>query len=146
MIRRLAPRADRARDRRDGHGEELVARALHQTGPRRDRRFVTVSCSAAVEGTFESELFGHVRGAFPAPPRTSPACSSSPMEARCFSTKSGAVADFAGQAASVLEIGEMHRVGSMDARRVTFTWSPQRIGTCAPTSPQAGSEAISSTG
>ena len=65
MIRRLAPHVRTALITGEtGTGKELVARALHQTGPRRDRRFVTVNCSAVVETLFESELFGHMRGAF----------------------------------------------------------------------------------
>jgi DNA-binding NtrC family response regulator len=47
-----------------GTGKELAARALHASGPRRERRFVTVGCSAGDDTLFESELFGHQRGAF----------------------------------------------------------------------------------
>ncbi len=71
-IRRLLTLIDRVAPRdstvlitgESGTGKELIARALHQGSDRRDHHFIAVNCAALSENLFESELFGHEKGAF----------------------------------------------------------------------------------
>ncbi len=48
----------------NGSGKELVARALHESSPRRERAFIEVNCAAIPSELIESELFGHMKGSF----------------------------------------------------------------------------------
>jgi DNA-binding NtrC family response regulator len=120
MIRRLAPHIRTALiSGETGTGKELVARALHTQGPRKERRFVTVNCSAVVESLFESELFGHVRGAFTGATDNKPGLFEAADGGTMFLDEVGELPLITqAKLLRVLESGELHRVGSLDARRV----------------------------
>src|SRR5262249_44368429 len=121
MIRRLAPHLRTALITGEtGTGKELVARALHKIGPRRDRRFVTVNCSAVVETLFESELFGHVRGAFTGATDHKPGLFEAADGGTLFLDEIGELPlSVQAKLLRVLELGEVHRVGSLEPRRLS---------------------------
>jgi DNA-binding NtrC family response regulator len=120
LIRRLAPHVRTALVTGEtGTGKELAARALHKMGPRRDRRFVAVNCSAVVETLFESELFGHVRGAFTGATDSKPGLFEAADGGTLFLDEIGELPlTVQAKLLRVLETGEVQRVGSLDTRRV----------------------------
>jgi DNA-binding NtrC family response regulator len=65
LVEKVAPsKASVVIGGQSGTGKEMVARAVHQLSPRRDKAFIAINCSAIPAGLMESEMFGHERGAF----------------------------------------------------------------------------------
>jgi DNA-binding NtrC family response regulator len=119
MIRRLGPHMRTALVTGEtGTGKELVARALHQAGLRRERRFVPVNCAAVVRPLFESELFGYVRGAFTGATENRPGLFELADGGTLFLDDIDHLPHgLQAKLLRVLELGEVHRVGSPDPRR-----------------------------
>ena len=120
LVRRLAPHARVALVTGEtGTGKEGVARAIHDLGPRRARKFVTINCSAVVETLFESELFGHMRGAFTGATDNKAGLFEAADGGTLFLDEVGELpAPVQAKLLRVLETGEVQRVGSLQAKKV----------------------------
>jgi len=120
LIRRIAPHVRTALITGEtGTGKELAARALHKLGPRSGKRFVTVNCSAVVETLFESELFGHVRGAFTGAIENKPGLFETADGGTLFLDEIGELPlPVQAKLLRALENGEVQRVGSLELRKV----------------------------
>jgi two-component system response regulator HydG len=120
LVRRVAPHVRTALVTGEtGAGKEGIARAIHELGPRRTRRFLAVNCSAIVEGLFESELFGHMRGAFTGAAENKPGLFEAADGGTLFLDEVGELPlTVQAKLLRVLETGEVQRVGSVEPRRV----------------------------
>lgn len=123
LIRRMAPYARVALITGEtGVGKELVAKAMHQCGRRANKPMVAINCAAVAESIVESELFGHVRGAFTGAVDTKPGLIERADGGTLFLDEVGELS-LAMQAKflRVLESGELYRVGSVEPRRIDVT-------------------------
>jgi transcriptional regulator with GAF, ATPase, and Fis domain len=102
-----------------GSGKELVARAVHRAGPRRDRAFATLNCAAIPDDLVEAELFGHARGAFTGAVAERPGVFEDASGGTLFLDEVGELSARAqAKVLRVIQEGELRRVGENISRRV----------------------------
>ena len=110
-----------------GTGKEMIARAIHEHSPRAHRPFVAVDCGALTESILESELFGHVRGAFTGAIADKKGVFEEAQGGTCFLDEVGGISpNLQARLLRVLQEHEVRRVGgkdwtSVDARVVAAT-------------------------
>lgn len=102
-----------------GTGKELIARSIHQLSPRQDQVMVTVNCAALSAGLFESELFGHEKGAFTGAIACKPGRFELANRGTLFLDEIGELSmDLQAKLLRVLQEGEFERVGGVTVHKV----------------------------
>jgi DNA-binding NtrC family response regulator len=110
-----------------GTGKEMIARAIHEHSPRANRSFVAVDCGALTETILESELFGHVRGAFTGAVADKKGVFEEAQGGTCFLDEVGGIsANLQARLLRVLQEHEIRRVGGKE-------WIPVDVRVVAAT-------------
>jgi DNA-binding NtrC family response regulator len=110
-----------------GTGKEMIARAIHRHSPRANRPFVAVDCGALAETILESELFGHMRGAFTGAFADKKSVFEEAQGGTCFLDEIGGISNsLQARLLRVLQEHEIRRVGGKD-------WLPVDVRVVAAT-------------
>ena len=122
LVNRVAPAETAVLLQGDsGTGKELVAHAIHDNSPRSDKPFVVVECSGLTESLFESELFGHERGAFTGAHASKIGLVEAAIGGTLFLDEVGDVPlSLQVKLLRLLETGTYRRVGSIEPRQADF--------------------------